>query len=246
MDREGVRSVAISTSEETREDFTVFEEATKQQYRFVLPGAPLSEQEWQECLRVLACAEPRPKFIVASGSLPPGVPEDFFGRVARVAKELSAKVIVDTSGAPLKAALKEGVYLIKPNLREFRELTGTDSANDAELIDAGRELIGQGLVELVALSLGPDGALFIARDQALRAAGLPIKPASVVGAGDSFLGAMIWSLTHDDSLETALIYGVAAGSAALLNPGTELCQSKNVRCLAPQVLVRPAPFVNAC
>jgi 6-phosphofructokinase 2 len=246
MDREGVRSLAISTSEETREDFTVFEETIKQQYRFVLPGAPLSEQEWQECLRVLACTEHRPKFIVASGSLPPGVPEDFFGRVACVAKELDAKVIVDTAGMPLKAALKEGVYLIKPNLREFQELTRTDSSNDVELIDAGRELIDRGLVELVAISLGPNGALFIGRDQPLRAAGLPIKPASVVGAGDSFLGAMIWSLTHDNNLETALRYGVAAGSAALINPGTELCQSKDVRCLASQVIVRPVSVINAC
>ena len=246
MDREGVQSLAIPTSEETREDFTVFEETTKQQYRFVLPGAPLSEQEWQECLRVLACTEPRPKFVVASGSLPPGVPEDFFGRVARVAKEMSAKVVVDTSGPPLKAALKEGVYLIKPNLREFQELTGTRSADDVELVEAGRSLIDQGLVEFIALTLGPHGALFIARDQALRADGLPIKPASVVGAGDSFVGAMVWSLAHDNGLDAALRYGVAAGSAALLNPGTELCQSEDVRRLAPQVIVRPALDVNAC
>ena len=205
MDREGVRSLAIPASEETREDFTVFEETTKQQYRFVMPGAPLSEPEWQECLR-RAWRTPNLGriFVVASGSLPPGVPEDFYGRVARVAKEIGAKVIVDTSGPPLKAALKEGVYLIKPNLREFQELTGTSSADDAALIEAGRGLIDRGLVEFIALSLGPHGALLIARDRALRADGLPIKPASVVGAGDSFVGAMVWSLAQDNSLDAAL------------------------------------------
>jgi 6-phosphofructokinase 2 len=245
MDREEVRSLAIPASEETREDFTVFEETTNQQYRFVLPGAPLSEQEWQECLRVLACTEPRPSFVVASGSLPAGVPEDFFGRVARVAKEIGAKVIVDTSGAPLKAALTEGVYLIKPNLREFQELTGTSSTDDVALIEAGRNLIDRGVVECVALSLGPYGALLITRDLALRADGLPIRPASVVGAGDSFVGAMVWSLARDHSLDAALRYGIAAGSAALLNPGTELCQSEDVKRLAPQVIIRPAHVITA-
>jgi 6-phosphofructokinase 2 len=240
MDREGVQSVTLRTLEETREDFTVFEETTEQQYRFVVPGARLSEGEWQECLGLIKSTAPRPNFIVASGSLPPGVPEDFFGRVARVAKEMAAKVIVDTSGPPLKAALNEGVYLIKPNLREFQELTGATSADDIELVEAGRSLIERGLVEFIALSLGPNGALLIARDQALRADGMAIKPASVVGAGDSFVGAMVWSLACHNSLDAALRYGVAAGSAALLNPGTELCQLEDVIELAPQVVVRSA------
>jgi 6-phosphofructokinase 2 len=239
MDREGVQSVTVRTLEETREDFTVFEETTEQQYRFVVPGARLSEGEWQECLSLLTSTAPRPDFVVASGSLPPGVPEDFFGRVARIAKTTTAQVIVDSSGPALKAALNEGVYLIKPNFREFRELTGAASADDVELVAAGRSLIERGHVELIALSLGPNGALLIARDQALRAEGLAIKPTSVVGAGDSFAGAMVWSLAQHSSLDDALRYGVAAGSAALLNPGTELCQLKDVLKLAPQVIVRP-------
>lgn len=238
MGREGVRSIAIPAVLETREDFTVFEETTRQQYRFVMPGAPLGEDEWRECLRSLECVEPRPHFVVASGSLPPGVPEDFFARVARSARELGAKAVVDTSGAPLRSALKAGIYLIKPNLGEFQALTETRSADETALIEAGRGLIAQGFAEYVALTLGPDGALLIGRDQALRADGLPIKPASVVGAGDSFLGAMVWSLANGNSLDTSLRYAVAAGSGALLNPGTELCRSEDVARLVSQVVVR--------
>ena len=73
MEREGVPSLPTTATEETREDFTVFEKTTSQQYRFVLPGAQLSEQEWQQCLTSLANAKPLPNFVVASGSLPPGV-----------------------------------------------------------------------------------------------------------------------------------------------------------------------------
>jgi 6-phosphofructokinase 2 len=237
LDREHVRSLSVPASEETREDVTVFEETTKRQYRFVLPGARLTEPEWQDILQLIASIEPRPRFVVASGSLPPGVPVDFFGRVARTAREMNAKVIVDSSGPPLKAALEAGVYLIKPNRREFRELTGVTSDDDAVLIEAGRRLINAGPVKVIALTLGPSGALLITRDRALRAAGLPIEPASVVGAGDSFVGAMVWSLMRDDSLEAALKYGVAAGSAALLSPGTELCTPADVLRLVPEVTV---------
>jgi 6-phosphofructokinase 2 len=241
MDREGVQSLAVSSVEETREDFTVFEETTNQQYRFVMPGAPLSEPEWQECLRQIASIKPRLDFVVASGSLPPGVPEDFYGRVARVAKEMGAKVVVDTSGASLKAALMEGVYLIKPNLREFQELTDIRTADEAALIDAGFSLIDRGFVKLIALSLGQEGAMLINRDGALRADGLSIKAASVVGAGDSFLGALTWSLSRNHDPQVALGYAMAAGSAALLAPGTDLCRVQDVERLLGQVTVRAMP-----
>lgn len=241
MDREGVQSLVIPAVEETREDFTVFEETTNQQYRFVMPGAPLSEPEWQECLRQVTSIRPRPDFVIASGSLPPGVPEDFYGRVARVAKGMGAKVFVDTSGASLKAALTEGVYLIKPNLREFQELTDIRTADEKTLINAGFSLIGRGFVKLIALSLGQKGAMLITSDGALRADGLSINAISVVGAGDSFLGALTWSLSQDRDLQVAFGYAMAAGSAALLAPGTDLCRVEDVERLLGQVTVRAMP-----
>ena len=237
VDREGVRSVAVPAAAETRQDFTVLEESTHRQYRFVMPGAPLGEREWQACIEPITRADPAPAYVVASGSLPPGVPEDFFARVARAAKKTGAKTVIDTSGRPFKAALDEGVHLIKPNLREFQELTGIASADEASLIEAGRALIGRGAVDIIALSMGPQGALLITRERALRADSLAIEPVSVVGAGDSFLGAVVWSLARNDSLETVLRHGVAAGSAALLNPGTELCRPADLERLAPQVKV---------
>ena len=237
IEREGVQGVPVRVQNETREDLTVFDEATRQQYRFVFPGAPLGEVEWNECLESIARIRPRPAFVIASGSLPAGVPVDFYGRVAQASKAHS-KVIVDTSGPFLKAALQQGVYLIKPNLREFQELAEITASDDASLIEAGRRLTDRGQVEVIALSMGPDGALLITRDLAMRANGLPIEPVSVSGAGDSFLGAMVWSLCNDGSLETALRYGVAGGSAALLSPGTDLCRPEDVHRLVAEVIVR--------
>jgi 6-phosphofructokinase 2 len=177
-------------------------------YRFVLPRLPLRETEWRGCLEALAGTEPRPKFVVASGSLPPGVPNDFYAQAAAIARKLGAKFVVDTSGAPLAAAIEHGVYMIKPNLREMRDLVGVELLKQNDWIIAAREYISAGKVEVVALSLGHLGALLVTRDQALRAPPLPIKPVSAVGAGDSFL--------------------MAAGSAALINAGTELCRPEDV------------------
>jgi 6-phosphofructokinase 2 len=239
LEREGVRSISVAVVNETREDITFFDETTHEQYRLVFPGAPLSRNEWQECLDSLQRIEPQVQFVVASGSLPAGVPEDFFGRAARASKAAGSKAIVDTSGPFLKAALEEGVYLIKPNLREFRELVGITSDDQATLIEAGRSLFDRYFVEIIALSMGPEGALLITPDTALRANGLPINPVSVSGAGDSFLGAMVWSLANGGGLATALRYGVAGGSAALLNPGTELCRPEDIHRLASEVVVTP-------
>ena len=214
----------IEVEAETREDFSVSELSTAQQYRFVLPGLPLCEAEWRECLKALAGTEPRPKFVVGSGSLPPGVPNDFYAQAAAIARKLGAKFIIDTSGAPLAIAMEHGVYMIKPNLREMRDLVGVELLNQNDWIIAARAYINAGKVEVVALSLGHLGALLVTRDQALRSQALPIKPVSAVGAGDSFLGAMIFSLAKGKSLTDAFRLGMAAGSSALVNEGTDLCR----------------------
>lgn len=240
VDNEKIPSHTVTVTEETRENFAVSELTSGQQYRFVLPGPHVAESEWKACLDLLAAIQPRPRFLVASGSLPPGAPEDFYARVCRIAKEWNAKMILDTSGRPLMAAIEEGVYLIKPNLRELSELAGMPLADQAAWEEAGRHLVATKNIEVLALSLGHHGAFLATRERRLRARPIPITPASAVGAGDSFLGAMIWRLAAGQSLDDAFRHGVAAGAAALLNPGTELCRPDDVARLQAGVIVEAA------
>jgi 6-phosphofructokinase 2 len=235
INNEGIPSRIIEAEAETREDFSVSELSTAQQYRFVMPGLPLREGDWRACLDTLAATSPRPKFVVGSGSLPPGVPNDFYAQAAEIARRLGARFVLDTSGAPLAAALDRGVYMIKPNLREMRELAGAELADQDDWIEAARRFISSGKVEVVALSLGHLGAFLVTRDSTVRAAPLPIKPVSAVGAGDSFLGGMIFGLAKGDNLKESLRLGAAAGAAALINEGTELCQPADVYRLFAQV-----------
>jgi len=235
LEREGVASRTVPIADETREDFFVSEISTGQQYRFILPGPYLTENEWQQCLTLLSRTEPFPSFVVASGSLPRGVPDDFYARVARITKRHGARMVLDTSGPALAAAVAEGVDLIKPNLREMRDLTGFEPSDSRAWEDAARTLTKSGKVAVIALTMGHLGAALVTRDRVLRAPPLAITPVNAVGAGDSFLGALICRMASGAALDESFRLAAAAGAAALLNPGTGLCLMDDVKRLAAQV-----------
>ena len=188
LDQEGVASHTWTIAGETRENFFVDEISAGRQYRFILPGPRLSEAEWKECLKLVSALDPFPRYLVASGSLPDGVPDDFYARVARIAKQRGARFVLDTSGPALAAAAAEGVDLIKPNLREMRELTGSEPSDAYAWEAAAKDLVGTGKAAVVALTMAHLGAALVTREEVLRAPPIPITPRSAVGAGDSFLG----------------------------------------------------------
>ena len=168
---------------------------------------------------------------------PPNVPDDFYARVASIAKRLGSKTVLDTSGTPLAAALKEGVYLVKPNLRELQGLANVPLSGPDAWVEASRKLVIGGRAEVVALSLGHRGALLITAESTFRAHAPDVHVVSAVGAGDSFLAGMVWQLSCGASLVEAFRYGVAAGSAAVLNPGTELCHASDVTRLCKEIQI---------
>ena len=144
-------------------------------------------------------------------------------------------MVLDTAGAPFRAALECGVYLVKPNQRELQELAGSALSSANAWLEAARKLVNDGGAEVVALTLGHRGALLVTRDIAWRARAPDVPMLSAVGAGDSFLGAMVWNLARGGSLDELFRYGVAAGSAAVLNAGTELCHPADVMRLYGEV-----------
>ncbi len=235
MREEGLDSVFLPIAEETRVSFTVHEHSTGAEFRFVMPGPRLSEAEWQHCLQWLEALQPFPDLLVASGSLPPGVPTDFYARLARLCRDKGARLVLDTSGPALAAALAEGVFLFKPNLKELAELSGQSLDSAEQWQAAARQLVLDGKADVVALTLGHLGALLVTRDGMWSAPPLDVPVASAVGAGDSFVGAMVWGLQRGLPLEQAFAWGIAAGTATLLSAGTALCRPEDVRQLQAQV-----------
>jgi len=237
LDQEQVHSHCLTIAGETRESFHVHETASGRDFRFVLPGPALSVPEWQACLDFVSALDAPPHYLVASGSLPPGVPVDFYAQLTRLARARGSRVVVDASGPALAAALSEGVYLIKPSLRELRELTGLPLATEPQWREAAQRIIEKGQAQVVALSLGEDGALLVTADKALRASAVPVKVVSTIGAGDSFVGGLLWALARGDDLEQAFPYAMASAAAALLTAGTALCQAADVERLCKEVIV---------
>ena len=220
---EGIPCQTLPIDAWTRECLNVVEQASAQQYRFVLPGARLSEAEQAQLLAALDDL-PELDYLVVSGSLPPGVPTHFYARLARLCRARGARLVLDTAGAPLAAALDEGVYLIKPNLNELRALSGEDIDDSDQLIGVARGLVEAGKCAAVLVSLGPQGALLATRELSERIIAPTVRKLSTVGAGDSLVGAVTLKLALGAGLSEAARYGVAAGSAAIMTAGSELCR----------------------
>jgi 6-phosphofructokinase 2 len=238
---EGIEGISLPISGDTREDFTVDEISTGQEFRFVSAGPEITETEWLTALAVIAEFRGDHAFVVASGSLPPGAPDDFYARVAEIAHARGTPIALDASGAALRGALSGGVDVLKPSLSELRDLTGFALADPEACRDACRGLIDRGHAKVVALTLGSQGAILVSADDAWRAWPLPIEAVSTVGAGDSFLAALIAGFAQGRAPADAFRRAIAAGSAALLAPGTQLCRREDVDELESRVHIDRAP-----
>jgi len=222
VEKEGLTSVVIHAKNETRENITVFEEATGKQYRLGMPSSELFQTEWEEILAKVSASN-EVEYIIASGSLPPGVPMDIFGQLAKIAKSKQAKFIVDTSREPLNHATKEGVFLIKPNLEELAFLSGKNELQEQEIKNIAKEMIASGKCENIVVSMGARGALLFSSNSAFSFVPPKVVVKSTVGAGDSMVGGIIYSFSTGKSMPEAVQYGVACGTSATMHPGTELC-----------------------
>ncbi len=238
---EGVEHAAVAIAGFTRESLAVEERRSGNQFRFILPGPEIGAADQERCLDQLSAAMSGAAYIVASGSLPLGVPADFYARVAALARHHGKRFVLDTSGEALKQA-GAGIYLLKPSLRELEDLTGGAIRGERQEEEAARELIAEGRSEIVVLSLGPRGALLASAAGVARFPAIPVEAKSTVGAGDSMLAGILVGLTRELPVRQAVQLGMAAGAAALLGQGTQLCRRGDVdrlyarsRAAAPQL-----------
>ena len=234
MEKEKITHIAIKALKETREDIMVLDSTTKNQYRFVMPGAPLTEEEWKTCLKTLEEIEGI-QYVVASGSLPEGVPEDIYAQIAKIAKKKNAKFIVDTSGEPLKHALEENLFLIKPNINELGVISGKKGMVPSEVEETARGILSKGNCESMVVSMGANGALLITKEFSELISPPPVESQSTVGAGDSLVAGIVHYLSIGKPLSEAVRFGVAAGTAATLNQGTELCKLVDTETILAQI-----------
>ena len=216
----------VSIAGTTRIAHTVFERVSGMEYRFTPEGPEVSSAEWQSCLTDIDALAI--DVLVISGSLPRGLPIDAYHRVIDIAARKHARVVLDTSGPALRATLDRGVFLVKPSLGELETLVGHALPDAAAQEAAARQLIDAGNAEIVAVSLGRDGAVVVSKDGVWRRAAPAVVARSALGAGDSFVAAMTVAIVDGWPLDAALDYGVAAGAAAVIAPNDGGCRAADV------------------
>ncbi|MBN1604540.1 MAG: 1-phosphofructokinase family hexose kinase [Chitinispirillaceae bacterium] len=232
---EGIDYTPLPISGLTREDYTLYEKSSDASYRLVTPGPTFSEADTKTCMDRASMYIEKEDYFVLSGSLPPGVPDDFYADIISQSNEKGALSIVDTSGLPLAKAAKAGAYLLKPNMRELSQLTEIEINNEEDQLKAAMDLIEYGNCKILVISLGSAGALLVTKEVQHRLRAPNVKVKSKVGAGDSMVAGILFGLSENYPIEKAVQFGIASGAAAVITPGTELCRKNDTLKLFEQL-----------
>ena len=243
LKEEGIEQLPIQCQASTRENFIVVEESSNNQYRFGMPGEVMQEEEIQAFIDQIEALEDC-EYLVASGSLPKNVPVDIYATIGAIAKRKGFKYIVDSSEEALLKAFEAGVLLAKPNIKELSQIVGKELSDIASQEEAAREIILEGKAEILVVSLGPAGAFVVTKDKSFNIHAPAVKKLSTVGAGDSMVGGILYKLSQGKSIEEAAMYGVASGTGATLNNGTELCKKEDVERLFDYIVSKHGHLLN--
>jgi 6-phosphofructokinase 2 len=232
LQRESIATDSIRIAEPTRENVNVLDRGTGKEYRFIVPGPHLGSDEWTHCLKAIGSISPMPDYVVASGALPPGAPVDFYGQMASLAKARGFRLLIDTSGEPLRHAAAEGTFLLKPNVSEMASISDRSGPLSATLLEgAARAIVETGRSKVVVISAGAAGAILVDAAGVRRIAAPVVPIVSRVGAGDSMMAGIVLALSRGSDIDDAVAYGVAAGTAAVMAPGHQLCRREDTEAL---------------
>jgi len=238
LDEENITSHRVPIKDPTRENIMVVDDITQQQYRLIMEGPTVSTEEWHRSITEVTSLMAEGDYVVASGSLPAGVPSDYYAKVSEAVKAQGGKIIVDTSGEALKYAAQAGVYLLKPNLGELSSLTSQEAVTGPDQEHLAQQMIDQGMTEVVVVSLGPKGAMLVTNNKIEYINAPTVHKKSTVGAGDSMVAGMVMRLAEGWSLTDAVRYGVACGTAAVMTEDTQLCNKEDVEELYQWIVQR--------
>src|SRR5579871_6472642 len=180
-------------------------------------------------------------WLMLCGSLPPGVPTDFYAQIIARAKKRGVKTLLDTDGEPLSRGVEAGPTVVTPNQQEAERLLNTVLLTRAHSMAAVQKIRAMG-AESVVLSLGSRGAIGGIRwrgaDQLWEAIPPRVEAISPIGAGDALAAALTWSLRNGDDFPDALRWGVAAGSASAQLPGTRFASRDETSAIHSDVDLR--------
>jgi 6-phosphofructokinase 2 len=233
---ERLNFISVDISGTTREDVSILNLSNGAQFRFIFPGTEMIQSDLQRCCDLALSHITAGCYFVMSGSLPPGASVDTYASLTDKAAEKGARVVLDSHGDMLVRSLGPALELFKLNELELEEITGTPVYDRERCIAAARLLLASG-ARMAAITRGAKGALLVTISDAWDAKAPAVHPVSTIGAGDTFLAALVLALACHRAPDEGLREAVAAGSAALLTEGTGLARPEDVESLVHQVIV---------
>jgi tagatose 6-phosphate kinase len=233
---EGIQTDFVHTAFESRTCLSILDPQNNTLTEIYEKGDPVPIAKVEELKQRFAAAVKRYAAVTFSGSLPPGVPLDFYQQMIAIACEADVPAILDSSGEALRLGIQAQPMLVKPNEKEFGDLSGRALTDRAEFARAALEF-AEHYQTLVVISLGADGAVAANRREVwhVRPPQLTIK--SAVGSGDSTLAGITYGLTQGFAFEEAIKYGVAAGTANALTVGAGVFTVEDFQRVLAQVSV---------
>ena len=238
LDKEGVIYTAIRIEEETRMN-VILVLKNRRQYMISMPGAKVEREKLEMVSEILRVLVRKGDTIVISGSLPKGVAPDYYTGLIFVLRKWGVKVYFDADGENLRAGLVGEPNCVKPNIHELSRLLGreVDPNKGEEIISSAEKIIEEYGLDEMLVTLGSSGSMYISRSKVLYAHPIDVPVESAVGAGDSFLAAFVLKREEGCDVMTAFKWANAAGNAAVITPGTELCRKEDVLKLLDEVKV---------
>jgi len=235
----GIRTDFVWVTGETRTNVSIVTEDPDHYIKVNEPGPTISLPEQESLLdKVANLAQPESWWVLA-GSLPPGIPSDFYFRLIRIIQKTGAKVVLDTSGDALVHGCQAAPYLIKPNEVELKMLTNMPITDYSHLLTAALTLQSAGIPNIL-VSMSKKGAFLKTEQDAYIIRSPSIQERNPIGAGDSMVGGLVWGLSQDLAIADAARWGVACGAAAASLSGTAVGSINFVKELFTQTIIEAA------
>ena len=224
---EGVEYDFLKCQGETRTNYKIFDEVSGDTTDINEPGITISQTVLEEFKQRFGKNLQGAEYAVLAGSIPPGVKSNIYAELIDEANKAGVKVILDTTGERLSEGIKAKPFAIKPNIHELEEVIGKKLKNSSELLEELREMTKSG-IELVTVSMGADGAIFMKGNVAYKAGTLPVEVKSAVGCGDSVVAGIVYSLLSGFDLKKTAMISAAAGGITATKDGTNMCTADEV------------------
>ncbi len=239
---EGIESDFLEVLGDTRTNYKIFDKDTKDTTDINEAGIPMNSMMLEKFLGKYREHLKNAEYVVLAGSLPPDTDKGIYKLLIEEADKAGVRAILDAEGEALKEGITAMPYAIKPNIHEFEELLGRKLNTQNDILEGMRE-VNKGGIELVVVSMGGDGAIFMKDDVFFKTQPLLMDKKSTVGCGDAVVSGMVYSLVNGFDLKKTAMVASAAGSITASKDGTNMCTKEEVMAAYSNVLTERIEFL---